>query len=182
MAQKKVLNDQKFEGDVEFVKAPTGLTAAAIVPSTTNFNNNLSSADDTVQKALDTLDNISIGAGVSWVHDTPITLDSTQTISMPADPITIYNCCGTSAVTIDLPTSIASGDNGKVFWFLHTTRKADIIRVNTSEGFNAGGTNNKKYTQLTPTGNWIMMTKVYIMLSKYYIAMYDSGYGTFGTY
>ena len=38
-----------------------GITATDIIPDTTNFNNNLSSADDTVQKALDTLDSLTVG-------------------------------------------------------------------------------------------------------------------------
>jgi len=38
--------------------------AQQILPDTSNFDNNLSSADDNVQKALDTLDNIPIGESI----------------------------------------------------------------------------------------------------------------------
>jgi len=42
---------------------PTTILAADVEVDTTNFNNNLSAADDTVQKALDTLDEVILGTG-----------------------------------------------------------------------------------------------------------------------
>jgi hypothetical protein len=41
--------------------------ASCIRTDTAGFNNNLSIADDTVQKALDTLDDAAGGTGVSFV-------------------------------------------------------------------------------------------------------------------
>lgn len=55
--------------------------AKEVTPSTTNFNHNLSTADNTVQKALDTLDNLIIPSG--------ITIDST-TISSGTDLCVLF--------------------------------------------------------------------------------------------
>lgn len=60
--------DVTISGGATDHSALTGLTtsghqASIIVTSTTNFNKNLSSADNTVQKALDTLDNMVAGTG-----------------------------------------------------------------------------------------------------------------------
>lgn len=44
-------------------------TADDISTTTSGFNNNLSAADNTVQKALDTIDNLSIGAGSGDITD-----------------------------------------------------------------------------------------------------------------
>lgn len=63
-AVKQVNVDIKYNADVEFSKNPTGLNASAIIPSTTNFNNNLSGTDNTVQKALDTLDDLTISFNI----------------------------------------------------------------------------------------------------------------------
>jgi hypothetical protein len=54
--QKRWFCDIKFEGDVQFSKLPTGITASAIAVSTTSFNNILNSSDDTMQKVADKLD------------------------------------------------------------------------------------------------------------------------------
>ncbi len=55
--------------------------ATAISVDTTNFDNNLSSADDTVQKALETLDEMTAGGGTSYPADGRLTLESGVPIS-----------------------------------------------------------------------------------------------------
>ena len=45
------------------IAVPTTYNSSQTSTDTTNFNNNLSGADDTVQKALDTLDNLNVGGG-----------------------------------------------------------------------------------------------------------------------
>lgn len=50
--------------------------AAQVTANTANFTGNLSAADDTVQKALDTIDDLTLGSNV---FDTGLTVDSGQT-------------------------------------------------------------------------------------------------------
>jgi flagellar hook-basal body complex protein FliE len=56
----KTVNGQSIVGSGDLTVGGGG-TASSVSTSTTNFNNNLSSADDTVQKALDTIDNLTLG-------------------------------------------------------------------------------------------------------------------------
>lgn len=60
------------EGDVPATRVKT---------ATTNFNGSLSSADTTVQKALDTLDNASAGAAASITSGTNPTVDASGEIA-----------------------------------------------------------------------------------------------------
>ncbi len=52
--------------------------ASAISTDVTNFNNNLSSADDTVQKALDTLDNLAAGGLSVWPAPSKLKIGTTE--------------------------------------------------------------------------------------------------------
>jgi hypothetical protein len=67
----------------------SGGDAAAVTADTTNFNNNLSAADDTVQKALETLDELiasaSGSAGSFGVMAYEYTSGTTQTVFTGAD-------------------------------------------------------------------------------------------------
>ena len=51
------------------------LTASDIETDTTNFDNNLSAADDTIQKALDTIDDLSLG-GTPAASDVSVDTDN----------------------------------------------------------------------------------------------------------
>lgn len=57
------------------------VTASGIGTDFTNFNNNLSASDDTVQKALDTLDNLTIGAGTPTFHGCYLYKSGNQNVS-----------------------------------------------------------------------------------------------------
>jgi len=63
----------------------SGGTAALTTADTTNFNNNLSAADDTVQKALETLDDLAIPSGVTNLAVTTTTTTNTITSSTGTD-------------------------------------------------------------------------------------------------
>lgn len=78
-------------------------TASQIVPSTSNFDNNLSSADDTVQKALDTLDDMSVGGSSANVET--LTADKTLT---SADAK--YQILSGTTYGVYLPTTASAGD------------------------------------------------------------------------
>jgi len=53
--------------------------ASDVSADTTNFDNNLSSADDTVQKALNTLNDLSVGGTSGWTDDgTVVRLDASD--------------------------------------------------------------------------------------------------------
>lgn len=75
--------------------------ARQVVTSTTNFNNNLSAADDNVQDALDTLDNLAVGSSQSVVTTTTAYNVTT------ANDVVIGNTQG-GAFSITLPTAVGS--------------------------------------------------------------------------
>lgn len=52
--------------------------ASAISTDTANFNNNLSAADDTVQKALDTLDNLTASGASAWPAPGKLKIGTTE--------------------------------------------------------------------------------------------------------
>lgn len=65
------------------------------VNNTTEFNNNLSGADTTIQKALDTLDNLSVGGGVS-VYSATATANFPEGLSVSS---AVFNEDGNPIVT-----------------------------------------------------------------------------------
>lgn len=114
--------DVKVEADLEVTKtlsiqAPTqdahaatkkyvdDVVASDISTSTTNFNGNLSSSDNTIQKALDTLDNLSTGAP-TMVRIT----DANSPYSVTSGDKSIL-AIFTSSLNIDLPQITSSNNN-----------------------------------------------------------------------
>lgn len=65
----QILDNTVREADLDLGLDVGQVSAASIPAVTTNFDNNLSAADDTVQKALDTLDEL-VASGSSFDEDT----------------------------------------------------------------------------------------------------------------
>lgn len=106
----------KFTGDTNFStpdddddaatkKYVDDVVASDIATSTTNFNGNLSSSDNTIQKALDTLDNLSTGAP-TMVRIT----DTNSPYSVSSGDKNIL-AIFTTALNIDLPQITSSNNN-----------------------------------------------------------------------
>lgn len=90
----------------EFIVVQNNINDATDIPTdTSNFDNNLSSADDTVQKALDTLDELSAGSSNYTVNVE--TLTASKTLDETGDKVQIYS--GTSSQIITLSGSFTVG-------------------------------------------------------------------------
>lgn len=97
------------------------------VTNVTNFNNNLSSADDTVQKALDTLDNLSVsggGGGTSTLAvGTGTASNFTTGITSPTAAISFHG---------NLFRSVAGGTTN--FISLDTTTSSGLLMISSAAG------------------------------------------------
>ena len=144
------------------------------VTNTTNFNNNLSASDNTVQKALDTLDNMSVGAGSGSPDSlgthvatktvtanfgiTGSTLNLSQSISMGGVSISTYLA---GAALLPSNSTWYYGYNNR-FWILqdsNLSNSASVFNISTTKDFtlndSTGGTNsNEIYGNLDGDYTW----------------------------
>lgn len=96
------------------------------VTNVTNFNGNLSSADDTVQKALDTLDNLSVGGGSgagTLAVGTGTASNFTNNITSPTSAISFHG---------NLFLSVAGGTTN--FISLDTTTANGLLMISSAAG------------------------------------------------
>jgi hypothetical protein len=158
---------------------PAGYPASTTDTDTTNFNRNLSAADDTVQKALDTLDDLVAGgwpdAGKAMINSVEYADIPTAVTAVAAGDI-IKAGQGTHAgqVSIQNKSNLTlrglankqtvlsyDQDGANVVWIYNSTDIAlvDLKIVNTGAGINAYGL---QLTQLATDSNGLVLRNLIV--------------------
>lgn len=108
---------------------PASHAGSMISLSTTNFDNNLSAADDTVQKAFDTLDALIVGGGGSAqpFDDTPLGVTTTSTLLSTNSRNIVVT--GDGGITITLFSSLGLTENESVLSIANLTPSSIYINL-----------------------------------------------------
>lgn len=91
---------------------PTGDTAANITVDTTNFNNNLSGTDTTVQVALETLDDLIASAGGHTIQDEGTPLTQRTNLDFVGTAVTVTDDAGNDKTIVTVSSVDGQGWTG----------------------------------------------------------------------
>ncbi len=97
--------------DIDCTTGVVTLAASDIDTNVTNFNNLLSSTDDTIQKALDTLDDMSV-FGTAEEINSSLNWDMTPSGGTASQPTVLTYSKGTSRLKISLTWGTTGGEAG----------------------------------------------------------------------
>jgi len=132
----QTLADGSLYVDLRYVKGVGGGSspasyAADILTDTSNFDNNLSTADTNVQLALETLDDMSSGggSGFDWTTENDVTTDQTPATT-DAGEMFRFTSATAADRSLTLP-SVGSGEDGDFFWIANES--SYVITVKTSD-------------------------------------------------